>query len=279
VIQYAHPCPLPAGLTAIGSLAVDCLRLEVAIYPKPGLVSHVDSGAHDDMDAALLDRSAETLLPFFTRLSEVGAAGHDMDRLRVIGIEAEHAMLAATGGINTHRGAIFGLGLLCAAAGFRRAYGLSASLGDVVVSRWGEQILAGPVVLHSHGAIVGRRYGAGGARLEAAAGFPALYAHGLPALRQGRSLAPQNEEAARVQLCMALIAQLEDTNLLHRGGTDGLNFARQAAREFLMQGGVGRAGWQDCARAIHQAFVARNLSPGGSADLLAMTLFVDACER
>jgi triphosphoribosyl-dephospho-CoA synthase len=231
------------------------------------------------MDAELLNRSAETLLAFFTRLSEAGAAGHDMDRLRVIGIEAERAMLAATGGINTHRGAIFGLGLLCAAAGFRQAYGLSASLGDLVVARWSRQILAGPVVLHSHGAIVSRRYGVGGARLEAATGFPALYAYGMPALRQGRSLAPQDEEAARVQLCMALIARLEDTNLLHRGGTDGLNFARQAAREFLMQGGVGQPGWQDCARAIHRAFVGRNLSPGGSADLLAMTLFVDACEK
>jgi triphosphoribosyl-dephospho-CoA synthase len=262
----------------MGSLAVDCLRREVATYPKPGLVSHVDNGAHDDMDAELLNRSAEILLPFFTQLSEAGAAGHDMDRLRVIGIEAERAMLVATGGINTHRGAIFGLGLLCAAAGFRRAYGLSVSLGDVVVARWSEQILAGPVALRSHGASAGRRYGAGGARLEAVAGFPALYAYGLPALRQGRSLAPRDEEAARVQLCMALIAQLEDTNLLHRGGTKGLSFARQAAQKFLRDGGVGRPGWLGDARAIHEAFVARRLSPGGSADLLAMTLFVDALE-
>ena len=265
--------PFPTSLSAIGSLAVDCLRLEVATYPKPGLVSHVDSGAHDDMDAALLRRSADTLAPFFTRLSEAGAAGHDMDRLRVIGIETEHAMFAATGGINTHRGAIFGLGLL------QRCRGLSARLALArrrawVTSWWraeAAQILAGPVKAVQPWCDCEPPVWRGGARLEAATGFPALYAYGMPALRQGRSLAPQDEEAARVQLCMALIARLEDTNLLHRGGTDGLNFARQAAREFLMQGGVGRVGWQDCARAIHQAFVARNLSPGGSADLLAMT--------
>jgi triphosphoribosyl-dephospho-CoA synthase len=279
MIPYARRGPLSAGLPAIGSIAVDCLRREIATYPKPGLVSHVDNGAHEDMNAALLNRSAETLLPFFTQLSEAGAAGHDMDRLRAIGVDAERAMLAATIGINTHRGAIFGLGLLCAAAGFRHAYGLSAGLGEIVVSRWGGQILTGPIMLHTHGAIAGRRYGAGGARLEAATGFPTLYIYGVPALRQGRSLAPQDEEAARVQVCMALIARLEDTNLLHRGGTSGLTFARQAAREFLKQGGVGRPGWQDMARTIHQAFVTRHLSPGGSADLLAMTLFVDACER
>jgi triphosphoribosyl-dephospho-CoA synthase len=279
MIRYAQASPSPTSLSAIGCLAVDCLRREVATYPKPGLVSHVDNGAHRDMDAALLNRSAATLLPFFTELSEAGAAGHSMDRLRAVGIEAECAMLAATGGINTHRGAIFGLGLLCAAAGFRHAYGLTTRLGEIVALRWGEQILAGPVLLHSHGATAGRRYGAGGARLQAAAGFPALYTYGMPALQQARSLSPQDEEAARVQLCMALISQLEDTNLLHRGGAEGLNFARKAALEFLAHGGVGRPGWQDFARAIHQAFVARHLSPGGSADLLAMTLFVDASER
>jgi triphosphoribosyl-dephospho-CoA synthase len=169
--------------------------------------------------------------------------------------------------------------LHCAAAGFRQSYGLSVSLGDIVVSRWGAQILAGPVILHSHGAVAGRRYGAGGARIEAASGFPTLYECGLPALWLGRRLALQDEQGARVQLCMALIARLEDTNLLHRGGSNGLSFARDAAREFLAEGGVGGAGWQVRARAIHRDFVARNLSPGGSADLLAMTLFVDGLEK
>jgi triphosphoribosyl-dephospho-CoA synthase len=279
MIQVAHLRASRVDASAVAAVAVDCLRREVATYPKPGLVSHIDNGAHDDMDAALLNCSTETLLPFFIALAEAGAAGHSMDRLRVIGIEAERAMLAATQSVNTHRGAIFGLGLLCAAAGFRQAYGLSARLGKIVALRWGAQILAGPLVLHSHGAVVGRRYGVGGARMEAAAGFPTLYDYGLPALWLGRRLAPQDEEAARVQLCMALISRLEDTNLLHRGGTNGLDFARQAARSFLAQGGVARSGWRDRAHAIHQDFVARDLSPGGSADLLAMTLFVDALEK
>jgi triphosphoribosyl-dephospho-CoA synthase len=273
---------LPAGhtdVTGVGVLAADCLKREVATYPKPGLVSQVDSGAHDDMDAALLNHSADTLAPFFAELAEAGAGGCGMDRLRVIGIEAERTMLAATGGINTHRGAIFGLGLLCAAAGFRAAYRIRGTLGAIVAQRWGAQILAGPVALRSHGAVVSRRYGVGGARMEAAGGFPSVYRCGLAALEAGRASAPGDEEAARVQLCMALIAEVEDTNLLHRGGPDGRAFARAAARRFLAAGGVGEPAWRERAGEIHRAFVARRLSPGGCADLLAMTLFVDRMER
>ncbi len=269
---------LRVDTATIGALATDCLKREVSTYPKPGLVSHVDNGAHNDMDVGLLDRSAETLEPFFAALAEAGAAGRDMDRLRAIGIEAEQAMLEATAGINTHRGAIFGMGLLCAATGFRETYGVSGSLGDIVAARWGEQIMAGPVTLHSHGAVAARRYGAGGARIEAAAGFPSLYGYGLPALAAGRALIPKDEEAARVHVCMALIAHVGDTNLLHRGGPEGLAFAQAEARRFLAAGSTGRSDWRDPAREIHDAFVARRLSPGGCADLLAMTLFVDRAE-
>ncbi len=126
-----------------------------------------------------------------------GAAGAAMDRLRAIGIAAEQAMLTATGGVNTHRGAIFGLGLLAAAAGFRQAYGIRRTLGAIIAERWGPAILSGPASLHSHGANAARRYGAGGARAEAAQGLPSVYEIALPALRTGRAAAC-GEEAARV---------------------------------------------------------------------------------
>ncbi len=101
----------------IADQAVLALLHELAIWPKPGLVSHVDRGSHTDMDAAMLQASAETLRRFFAELARTGQEGADMGRLRTIGLRAEAAMLAVTGGINTHRGAIFGLGLLSAAAG------------------------------------------------------------------------------------------------------------------------------------------------------------------
>ena len=114
--------------------------------------------------------------------------------------------------------------------------------------------------------------------MEAARGFPSVYDVGLPALRRGALYAPGDAEAARVEACFALIAALEDTNLLHRGGLAGLRFARRATRTFLAEGGVSQADWRARALSVHASFVARRLSPGGSADLLAMTLFVAANE-
>lgn len=278
------------GLAAV---ALHCLALEAEAWPKPGLVSRIDSGSHADMDVGTFARSAEALRPHFAALAEAGYARAGMDRLRAIGITAEADMLAATDGINTHRGAIFGLGLLCAAAGAASAEATfdqfragspaprekdGPTLGAIVAARWSSGILKGPVPLRSHGAEARRLYQAGGARTEAAAGFPTLYAVGLPALHEGRRLAMGDAEAAHVHCCFALIADLEDTNLLHRGGPDGLAFARRESAGFLDRGGVGAAGWREDASRIHHAFVSRRLSPGGSADLLAMTLFVDACE-
>jgi triphosphoribosyl-dephospho-CoA synthase len=273
------PCIVDAG--AIAATAVHCLLLELETSPKPGLVSHVDPGSHDDMDADTFRISVAAIEPYFGALADAGARGCGMGRLRVIGLDAEAAMLAATSGVNTHRGAIFGLGLLCAAAGARAGgrIGPTWSLGTAVSGLWGGSILDGPVLLHSHGSSARRRFGAGGARLEAAEGFPTIYKVGLPALRKGALDAPDDAEAARVEACFALIATLEDTNLLHRGGLPGLRFARRAARRFLDEGGVGRPDWRERARSVHESFVARWLSPGGSADLLAMTLFVEACER
>jgi len=269
------------NVSTIGAVAADCLVKELETWPKPGLVSHVDNGSHDDMDAGTFRRSAAAIKPHLQRLADAGALGCGMGRLRIIGLEAERAMFAATSGVNTHRGAIFGLGLLCAAAG-AKAGGLvdpELSLGDVVARLWGDSIIDGPVLLHSHGSAARRRFRAGGARIEAASGFPSIYGIGLPALRRARLLTPENTEAARVEACFALIASVEDTNLLHRGGLDGLRFAHDAARGFIDAGGVCAPGWRERAQSIHDSFVVHRLSPGGSADLLAMTLFVNAHER
>lgn len=265
---------------AIGGLASACLALEVDTWPKPGLVSHIDNGSHSDMDAALLRRSAATLAPYFTRLAAAGSEGAAMDRLRMIGIDAEAAMLAATRGVNTHRGAIFGLGLLCAAAGLRSAAssGTGQRLGDLVRHHWARDIENGPIVLHSHGTRAARLHGALGARGEAISGFPSVYGRGIPALKEAATLAPYDAEAIRVHAIFALIADVKDTNLLHRGGAEGLAFARASAADFMRHGGIARHGWRLDAAFIHAEFVKRRLSPGGAADLLAMSLFVHALE-
>jgi triphosphoribosyl-dephospho-CoA synthase len=205
--------------------------------------------------------------------------------LREIGVEAERAMMAATGGVNTHRGAIFGLGLICAAAGAawsgtgRAGLQWRANvLGATVRHSWGQAILRGPIPLHSHGTNALRLFGAGGARAQAAAGFPDAIEVGLPALRLGRRLAPDDPEAARVQSFFAILASIEDTNLLYRGGTAGLRYAQEAAAAFLGQGGVEQPNWREQGGSVHRSFVDRRLSPGGCADLLAITLLLDALE-
>ncbi|WP_082503728.1 triphosphoribosyl-dephospho-CoA synthase MdcB [Methylobacterium sp. Leaf117] len=280
-IPSATPDPArPRGLSRrIARLATACLHRELATYPKPGLVSHVDSGSHSDMDAGRFRASADALEPFFAELAEAGAAGAEMAHLRRIGLAAEAAMRAATGGVNTHRGAIFGLGLLSAAAGASGMRPAAGSLGAHVRARHADAILDGPELLHAPGARARRRHGVGGAPAEAAAGFPSLYGTGLPALRRARALRPDAPEAARVEACLALVACLEDTNLLHRGGPEGYAFARAEAARFIAAGGIAPDDWFSRAEALHRAFVARRLSPGGAADLLAMTLFVDAWER
>ena len=269
----------------VAAVAATALLAELETWPKPGLVSHVDPGSHTDMDAGTFRASIAAITPFFGRLTLAGAAGSGMDGLRAIGLEAEREMLQETGGANTHRGAIFGLGLLCAAAG--ACWSRSAQtqspwaphmLGAIVRRQWGPAILNGPIPLQSHGTNALRRFGAGGARAEAAAGFPNALEVGLPALRLGRALAPGDSEAARVQSFFALLASMEDTNLLHRGGAVGLQFAQQHAVGFLRRGGVEHKQWRARAAAVHRAFIARRLSPGGCADLLAITLFMDALD-
>ena len=275
--------PLPSWLPDhVAAAARAALLAELATWPKPGLVSHVDHGSHDDMDAGTFEASVAAIAPFFARLAEAGGQGADMQGLRTIGLAAERAMLVATGGINTHRGAIFGLGLLCAAAGASWMGSVSdwraANLGNMVRRRWGNSILRGPIPMHSHGTEAWRRFGAGGARAQAAAGFPHVLGMGLPALRLAREAVPADPQAAHVQTFFALLAETEDTNLLHRGGLEGLRFARSAAADFLREGGVAREGWCARAAAVHHAFIDRRLSPGGCADLLAISLFLDALE-
>jgi triphosphoribosyl-dephospho-CoA synthase len=154
-------------------------------------------------------------------------------------------MVAATGGVNTHRGAIFGLGLLCAAAGATAKLGVNgmvitpAHLGGTVARRWGNEIRKGPIPMFSHGTAALLRFGTGGARAGAISGFRSIYGVGLPALRQGRAPLDDDVSAAPVQACFALIASVGDTNLLHRGGLAGARYAADAAAAFLREGGVG----------------------------------------
>ena len=187
-------------------------------------------------------------------------------------------MLGATGGVNTHRGAIFMLGLLCAAAGAvcreRGAASHPDQLRDALRRHWGDALARRsqrPAMLP--GGIAARRHGLRSASEEAALAFPVLFETALPALTGAlaRGLTPSQ---ARLDTLFHIIAVLDDSNLAHRGGLDGLRYARRAARAFLDRGGVARPEGLREAQAIADDFVLRRLSPGGAADTLAAACWI-----
>lgn len=264
-----------AFCAAVGRMAVRSLYAELTLYPKPGLVSLVDNGSHDDMTAATFMRSLFALRAYFGRITQAGIDRAAFPVLRHLGIEAERRMLDATGGINTHRGAIFCLGLLCAAIGSCRAHGLMPAAPVVrseLLRRWGPALAAHthPGSADSHGLRVALRYAVGGARDEGARGLPSVFEVALPVLRQALA-AGYGARRARIDALFALMARISDTNLYHRGGADGALTVRRQAQAFLARGGTAAADWEAHAHQCHRIFVARKLSPGGAADLLAAT--------
>lgn len=261
----------------IGRKAVCALYSELALYPKPGLVSFVDNGAHDDMDGATFMRSLAALRNYFQHCAVAGSQRADFDALRRLGLAAETRMMQATRGTNTHRGAIFTMGLLAAAAGrlsSQKEYLGDKALGRAVSTHWGASIQASlQQAPMTHGLLAVRRYGVGGARDQAATGFPLLFDLAIPAL-QATLRSTGNRERARVQTLFVLMSELDDTNVLHRAGAQGLAYLKSQARTFLNAGGVHARDWHERATALHQDCIAHRISPGGSADLLAAAIFV-----
>ena len=267
---------------ALGRAAIVSLYDELALEPKPGLVSFADTGSHDDMDAGTFLRSLFALRHYFVRIAAQGAADADFAPLESLGIAAEARMLQATGGVNTHRGAIFTLGLLCASAAATRVAGLpcnAAHLRATLGARWGAALaLRASRASDSHGARAARAHGLRSAADEAAQGLPTLFDHVLPALREARR-AGADDRCARLHALFAAIAEVDDTNLVHRGGLAGLRDAKMLARDFLARGGGLAEHAVERAARVHTLFVQRRLSPGGAADLLAAACWVERVER
>lgn len=276
---HAARAPHPTHAAHVARAAVLALHDELALTPKPGLVSFENTGSHGDMDAQTFMRSLRALRHYFHHIAAAGASGAGFATLEALGIAAERRMLAATGGINTHRGAIFLLGLMCAGLGATIASSTASPtatrLRDTVARRWGDALAArcGRPSL-SHGRLAARRHGLRSANDEAAAGFPTLFDVAWPAHRHARAQG-LDDRATRLHVFFHTLAALDDTNLVHRGGLAGLRDAQRAAQGFVDAGGAMHPDAVPHARAIHEAFVARRLSPGGSADVLAAVCLLE----
>jgi triphosphoribosyl-dephospho-CoA synthase len=264
----------------LASLARQALIAEAELTPKPGLVDRRGSGAHTDLSLDLMRRSAKVLEPFFADMA-TAAEGRAPDRdlreeLAAIGRDAERAMYKATEGANSHKGAIWILGLLVAAAAQRNnlnAREIAWVAG--AIARFPDRASLNIV---THGDTVRNRYGVAGARGEACQGFPHVVRFGLPTLRKQRN-AGFREEVCRLDALLAIMSRLDDTCLLYRGGIDALNVAKARARAVLLAGGYGSSRGRMEASDLDRELSARRISPGGSADLLAATIFLDAVER
>jgi len=261
--------------TRLASLAVRVLIEEAELTPKPALVDERGPGAHTDLSLTLMKSSAHCLRPSFELMALASFRQIPSQALRgelgVIGRWAERSMLLTTGGVNTHRGAIWTLGLLVSAA----AMGANSPEAVAYRARQLACLSDGSARKQpSNGSRVIQRYQVSGARGEAQAGFPHVITVGLPILHRSRQEGA-SETQGRLDALLAIMAGLDDTCLLHRGGLAALNTAKTGAAAVLGAGGTATVqGWELLQR-LDRDLLALNASPGGSADLLAATLFVD----
>ena len=238
----------------LASLAAEALEQEVRLTPKPGLVDQRNTGAHSDMDLPLFLRSIDVLTPYFRQMTMLGLMGADAVQLQALGVEAEAAMFCATGGVNTHKGALFSFSVLLSALGH------SLTMGGNVFSHAAAITAQLAPPKHTNGTAVAERYQIGGARAEAMAGFPTV--------QQAAALLEHHDP---LTVLLWLMAHTEDSNLYHRGGAEGAAFVKQQAAAILQAPPESRPAQ---AEVLDQALIAQQLSPGGCADLLALALFL-----
>lgn len=265
----------------VARLARQALIAEAELTPKPGLVDRRGHGAHTDLSLELMRRSATALEPHFYRMAALSRGASPTqsirERLALIGRQAEHAMFAATAGSNAHKGAIWTLGLLASARAMHGGgHSIAASIATTAAAIAAFADRAMPPLV-SHGDTVARRYGVTGARGEAVRGFPHVVTVALPMLRRKRREGA-TEEVARLDALLALMSHLDDTCLLYRGGEQALEAAKRGALAVLSAGGAGTARGMDALHRLERRLLDMAASPGGSADLLAASLFLDAVE-
>lgn len=261
--------------SVIAQYAHEALLAEVDATPKPGLVDRLNSGAHSDMDLNLFYKSSNSLYGYFRDVAYHAFTRSDTDglmaELRLFGIEAERDMLEVTGGVNTHKGAIYSMGLLCAAVALVLKRGGSydeiTDTAARLVSSENEKISD-----NTNGRAVYKKYGKQGARGEAKSGFPTVV-YAVNALRKYGEL---DKNTASVFALIDIMTVLDDTNVLHRAGDEGLSYMRSRAKATCELPYDERMA---ASFDMDRCFIERNISPGGCADMLSAALFLREAER
>lgn len=275
----------------ITNCAVRALLYEVSVTPKPGLVDKKNTGAHKDMTFLTFVDSTVALAPYFKEVTQCAArhtdtAGELFFKLRQFGKYAEIDMESATGGINTHKGAIFSLGLLCAAAAL--SYKKSFIIDTANILSTAKNMCAGicacdfkNINLHtavSAGEQLYAKYGVTGVRGIAENGYEIVAKIALPRFKECLKNGADINYASVVAL-LEIMACTDDTNVLWRGGKDGADFVKCRAKQIISEVKYDQELLMPIVERFDTQLIEKNISPGGSADLLAVTLFLYFCEN
>lgn len=277
---------LAADADSVDAMVTHALLEEVATTPKPGLVDRNNDGAHRDMTFLSFQMSASALRGYWKDCFLIGAKTAELPareafaEMRARGMEAERKMLAATRGVNTHKGAIFTLGTICGALGRlwqpeapctdheRLSKACAVLCADAVEADY--SVLEKSRAAHTAGERLYLQYGMRGIRGEVAAGLPAVLETGLPVLEACLDEGMSRNDAGVIAL-LYLIARGEDTNMIKRGGYALAREMSSSLRDELRRN---PRPTMESVRQLDELFIRRNLSPGGCADLLAVSFFL-----
>ena len=268
----------------ITSAILSGILLEAVCHPSPGLVSPFSSGSHQDMNVYSFMVSTAAISLFFDACVRLGS---DWDRkqdllaeLRLLGVSAEKEMRLATGGVNTHKGIIFLGGVASAAAGIvlretgtLKAESICAAIAAICDGLVEKDLKSGapePGKALTQGECWYKKIKTTGVRGEAEKGLPSVRMKGLPVFH--RTIQTGSLQDAMVQTLLHLMMVTEDTTVLARAGEKGLAFVKETAMRTLELGGIETEKGRHSIEEMEREFISRRISPGGSADLLAITL-------
>ncbi len=250
----------------IAWLACDSLKQELDLTPKPGLVDTHDNGAHTDMTYRTMLNSIHALRPYFVQLAIIGYSNiiPQAKLLQEIGIEAEKAMLEATCGVNTHRGALFSMGLAVVAT----SHTLFINNAHFIDS-WKEVVIdiakQMPGGNDTHGACIKQFHRVMGALDVARDGYSLLTQRWLPFFSSNH-----RDEELKLRTLLLIMSELDDTNVIHRAGYEMAQQVKQNSRHLLENFSI------DGLKQMNQRFIESNISPGGAADMLSLTIFLNS---
>lgn len=273
--------PFDADLQKVGQYLTQAILLEVSTHPKPGLVTRLSNGAHKDMSIFTFMMSSAVLSKAFNDLQDIGQAHRGtlaelLCKLRSYGVGAEAELLRVTKGVNTQRGILFAGGIVSAVSGYAMNMGLSRDALLPMIKEMAAGLVARELKNLDHAAMTAGeklyyKYGITGIRGEVENGFPSVVNYGLPALEDAFDKGATINDAL-VHALIALLTVVEDSNVIWRTDYDTLLEVQRIAKNILSLGSVFTEKGRMAIAETERYFLQRRISPGGSADLLSVTI-------